>query len=66
MGNTEYEDARAADAPSEASRTLEQGEPAADVPLPLGMFRAVTITMACTLAMVNNVSDVLCLAVGAD
>jgi len=55
MGNTEYEDARAADAASDASRTLEHGDPAADVPPPLGTFRAVTITLACTLAMVNNV-----------
>ncbi|KAG8726002.1 hypothetical protein FRC12_023813, partial [Ceratobasidium sp. 428] len=33
--------------------TLEEGMSPADVPQ-VGLFRAVTITLACTLAMVNN------------
>ncbi|KAG8748274.1 hypothetical protein FRC10_007664 [Ceratobasidium sp. 414] len=44
---------RSADMGSDDGRTLEEGM-APDVPQ-LGLFRAVTITLACTLAMVNNV-----------
>lgn len=65
MGNVDDDETRRTDSASEATRTLEEGGAVEEVPPPLGMFRAVTITLACTLAMVNNVSDASSLAVGA-
>jgi hypothetical protein len=38
------------------SMTLEEAMPPTDVPQ-VGLFRGITITLACTLAMVNNVSN---------
>lgn len=42
------------DSTQKPESTLEAGIPAADAPS-VGVFRAATITLACTLAMVNNV-----------